>query len=183
MELRLTEASGTLSDLIAQFPPEHLGDVLDLTAGALVSLIRAKQLGYKERVNKALSAKYYAALSRLVRSMGAGTQPHGGPWLAGYYFNSSLFRLGAAREITSKLLTALDKGKATKGLNIAGGKVDLVYEEYRSLKHDLRSIRMGRRVTYEQAVEGLCELVRVLEQRRAELSDPQTKFPKWSKNR
>jgi hypothetical protein len=183
MDRRLTQTSKTLAELIVLFPPEHLGDLLDLTVGALVSLGRAGQLGYKERIGKALSAKYYDKLNQLASGMAKGVLPDDRAWLAGYYFNSGLFRLGAAREITSKLLTSLDKKKATKRLNIASAKLDVVYEEYRSLKHDLRSIRIGRRVTYEQAVESLCELVRVLGERRAELSDSQTKFPKWPKKR
>jgi hypothetical protein len=182
MEPRLTQASKTLSELIGQFPSEHLGDLVDLTLGALVSLSRAGQLGYKERIGKPLSSKYYDKLIQLANGMAKGVLPEDRPWLAGYYFNSGLFRLGAAREITGKLLSSLDKRKVTKGLNIPNAKIDVVYEEYRSLKHDLRSIRMGRRITYEQAVESLCELVYVLGQRSAELSDSETKFPKWSRN-
>ena len=183
MDRRLTHASKILSELIVLFPPEHLGDLLDLTVGALVSLGHAGQLGYRERVGKTLSAKYYDKLSQLAGVIAEGELPDDRPWLAGYYFNSALFRLGAAREITSKLLTSLDKRKTTKGSNTTPAELDRVYDEYCSLKHDLRSLRMGRRVTFEQAVQSLDELVRVLNERRGELSDPKTKFPPWSKSR
>ncbi len=183
MDRRLAQASKTLSELIVLFPPEHLGDLLDLTVGALVSLVRAGQLGYKERIGKALSAKYYEKLNRLASGMAKGVLPDDRPWLAGYYFNSALFRLGAAREMTSKLLTSLDKRKATKGSIVTPAGLDRVYDEYCSLKHDLRSLRMGRRVTFEQAMESLSELVYVLSLRRTELSDARTKFPRWSKSR
>jgi hypothetical protein len=185
MDRRLAEAARSLSELVAIFPPEHLGDLVDLTIGALASLIRADQLKYQDedRIGKELPPEYYSKLSERVRRMSSGTLPPHGRWLSGYYFNSGLLRLGAAREMTQKLLAYLDKGKPHVGSNIAQVTVDDVYQEYCSIKHHLRSLRMGRRVTFAQAVQSLDELVRVLSERREELSDPKTKFPPWSKSR
>ena len=165
------------------FPCEHLGDLVDLIIGALASLIRAEQLGYKDRIGEELPPEYYAKLSERVRRMAAGKLPPHGRWLSGYYFNSALLRLGAAREITGRLFNALDKGKATPGPNVKRASIDGVYQEYCSLKHDLRSLRIGRCVTYQQAIEAFDELVAALNRRRGELSDPKTRFPRWSKRR
>ena|ERR1700722_10807180 len=91
MKRRFAEVSNTLSELITLFPSDHLGDLLDMTAGALASLARAGQLKYKDRIHKELSEKYYRKLSQLVKQMNSGASPDDGPWLAGYYFNSALF--------------------------------------------------------------------------------------------
>ena len=169
-----------MSELVLVLPPEHLGDLLDITSGALASLIRAEQLEYIHR-GEALPPEYYPKLSERVARMTAGTLPPHGRWIAGYYFNSALLRLGAAREITKRLLDKLDKGKLPPGPNLKSMSLDCVYAEYCSLKHDLRSLRVGRNVTFEHALQALDELIAVLEKRRTQLSDPNTKFPAWKK--
>src|SRR5947209_8105872 len=104
MEQRLKEAARVLSELVLVFPPEHLGDLLDITAGVIASLIRAEQLEYIDRMDEALPPEYYTKLSERIAKMTAGTLPPRGRWIAGYYFNSALLRLGAARDITKRLL-------------------------------------------------------------------------------
>lgn len=183
MEQRLKDAAKILSELVLAFPPEHLGDVVDITAGALASLIRAEELQYLDRIDEELPKEYYAKLSERVQKMTAGTLPPRGRWISGYYFNSALLRLGAAREITKRLLDALDKGKRHQGPNLKAMKFDKLYGEYCSLKHNLRSLRVGRKVTFEQALEALDELIAVLDKRRAQLSDPNTRFPAWKTTR
>jgi len=183
MEQRLKKAARALSELVLAFPAEHLGDLLDITAGALASLIRAEQLEYLDRMDEELPPEYYKKLSERIAKMTAGTLPPRGRWIAGYYFNSALLRLGAAREITKKLLDKLDKGKQHPEPNLKPTKSDTLYSEYCSLKHNLRSLRVGRSVTFEQALQALDELVDVLSKRRAHLCDPNTRFPAWEKTR
>jgi hypothetical protein len=66
MDRRLAEAARSLSELVAIFPPEHLGDLVDLTIGALASLIRADQLKYQDRIGTELPREYYIALAERV---------------------------------------------------------------------------------------------------------------------
>lgn len=183
MAQRLKEAARVLSELVLAFPPKHLGDLLDITAGALASLIRAEQLQYVDRIGEELPPEYYRKLSERIEKMTAGTLPPKGRWIAGYYFNSALLRLGAAREITKRLLDNLDKGKRYPGPNLKPKESDKLYLEYCSFKHDLRSLRVGRDVTFEQALQALDELIEVFSKRRAQLADPNTRFPAWEKNR
>jgi hypothetical protein len=103
MDQRLAEAARSLSELATLFPPEHLGDLVDLTIGALASLIRAEQLKYQDRIGTELPHEYYSRLGERVKRMETGTLPQHGRWLSGYYFNSALLRLGAAREISQRL--------------------------------------------------------------------------------
>ena len=179
MQEELKKAALDLSELISVLPPVHLGDLLDLTAGALASLIRAQELAYEDRLGEELPAEYYPKLRERIAKMANGTLPPRGRWISGYYFNSALLRLGAAREITNRLLNSLDKRKSHVGPNLNPQRLDSVYKEYRRLKHDLRSLRLGREVAFEQAVQGLVELIDVLAKRREELSDPETTFPAW----
>lgn len=181
MDQRLKDAAQTLSQLVLILPAKHLGDLLDITAGALASLIRAKQLEYIDRLGEELPAKYYIKLAERVAKMTGGTLPPRGRWLSGYYFNSALLRLGAAREITYRLLNKLDKGNRTPGPNLKPISLDEIYREYCSLKHNLRSLRVGRNVSFEQAVQAFVELVDLLNKRKGELSDPNTKFPTWQR--
>lgn len=183
MEQRLKEAAESLSELVLILPAKHLGDLLDLTAGALASLIRAQQLEYIDRLGEELPPEYYIKLGERLAKMTAGTLPPRGRWLSGYYFNSALLRLGAAREITNRLLNKLDEGKTIPGPSLKPISLDDVYREYCSLKHNLRSLRVGRNVSFEQAIQALVELVEVLGKRKGELSDPNTKFPLWKQAR
>jgi hypothetical protein len=54
IDQRLAAAARPLSELAGHFPPEHLGDLADLTIGALASLIRADQLKYQDRIGTEL---------------------------------------------------------------------------------------------------------------------------------
>ena len=86
-------------------------------------------------------------------------------------------RIGAAREATRKLLSALDKSKHGRqsGITLGPSNVDDVYQEVNRLKHDLRGLSKDRWVTFEQAMQALDELVSVLDGRKNELSNPNTK--------
>jgi hypothetical protein len=183
MRDQLGKAANDLSELVSIFPPVHLGDLLDLTAGALAGLIRAQELEYQDRVGEELPPEYYGKLSERIAKMANGTLPPHGRWISGYYFNSALLRLGAAREMTKRLLDSLDKRNPRKGSNLKPIGLDTIYAEYCSLKHNLRSLRLGRNITLQQVVGGLVELVDVLSKRRDELSDPNTKFPAWEHKR
>jgi hypothetical protein len=114
VDRRLAEMARSLSELVTLFPPEHLDDLLDLTIGALASLIRAEQLKYQDedRIGKELPPKYDSKLSERVRRMSSGTLPPHGRRLSGCYLNSGLLRLGAAREMTQKLLAYARRGRA-----------------------------------------------------------------------
>jgi hypothetical protein len=178
---RFESIAETLCGLIPELS-ERLGDLLDLAAGGLSSLIRANQLGYKDRTYP-LPKQYYENLCVRVHKMGTGTLPQSGAWLAGYFLNSALLRIGAAREKLRGVLTALDRQKKHTGprhRSLSKGEFDVLHEEYRSLKHDLHGLRNARGVTFEQTVDALDELVCVLDDRRAELSNPTSRMPRMA---
>lgn len=185
VDQQLKSVALSLSGLVEACPPEHLGDLLDLTAGALASFLKARELKYQDddRIGKALPDDYYGKLACRIRRMAEGTLPPRGRWISGYYFNSALFRLGAARAIARDLFNAVDKLNKTKGKNLAESRTDQLYEEYRKLKHALRALRTGRNITFAQAVESLANLVDVLESRKVQFVHARTKFPTWKNTR
>lgn len=159
---------------------DRLGDLLDLSAGALASLIRARQLEYEDRPGP-LPPEYYTVLSQRVARMVAGTLPPRGRWMSGYYFNSAILRIGPAREKLRRLLEQIDKAKKGGGTarrSLPKGEFDAVHSEYRVLKHDLKGLQDARLVTYEQAVDALREFVSVLKDRKGELCNAAIKLPR-----
>lgn len=181
MDQRLIHAAEKLSELVLALSYGRFGALLDLTIGGLASFIEAQRLKYDNREDP-LPPEYYKKLSERTKKMASGTLPQHGRWLSGYYFNSGLMRLGAAREQIRKLLCVLDKQKneAERKLSpsLVDTAIDELYQEYNQLKHDLLGLSGGRRVTFEQAVEALADLVEVLDARKCELSDPKTKVPR-----
>lgn len=181
LDKRLADCALRLSKLLLL--RKELGDVLDLVAGALASLICAEKLEYKDReAEEELPWEYYIKLSERVKKMAAGTLPPHGRWISGYYFNSALLRIGIARDQIRHLLSSLDKKNKTiyqdQKPSLREADIDELHREYRKLKHELRGLREGRRIKFDQAVEALVELISVLEARKSVLSDPTTKFPR-----
>jgi hypothetical protein len=163
MDQRLSKAAEKLSALVSALPANELGPLLDLTVGGLASLIWAEQLNYLNR-KSALPPIYYEGLSDRVEKMAIGTLPPAGPWLAGYYFNSGLMRLGAAREQTRGLLNGLvRKTPELQSMpQLTKSELDELHQEVNFLKHDLLGLSGGRRIMFEHAVCGLVELVDVI---------------------
>lgn len=184
MDQRLSKAAESLSDLVGVLPSRDLGPLLDLAIGGLLSLILAQQSKYLDR-KAALTPIYYEGLSDRARKMASGTVPSSGPWLAGYHFNSGLMRLGAAREQTRGLLKSLVRRRndLESMPQLTRSEIDDLQQDVNSLKHDLLGLAHGRRVTFEQAILGLLELVEVLEAWKSELSSPHVRFPKVTSGR
>ncbi len=178
MNQRLANLAGRLATLILELP--RIGPLLDLAAGALASLLKAQAMDYRGRdEDEELPPAYYVKLSERVKRMASGTLPPKGRWISGYYFNSALMRLGAAREQTRGLLAFLDKRCKQRGKmpTLKSTEIDHVHREVNTLKHSLQGLHGGRLVTFWQAVEAMEELVSVLELRQPQLADPQTRLP------
>src|SRR5439155_9119091 len=93
----------------------RLRELVDLIVGAAASLMVARQLGYIDR-SEPLPDDYYEHLSLRTRRMAEGTLPPHGRWISGYYFNSGLMRLWAARDQLQRIqeVIARRKGQLSK---------------------------------------------------------------------
>jgi len=109
---------------------------LDDLLGAVYSLIAAHKLGYKGKVGK---SDYKTVLTR-AEHVALGEVRHDGNWMAGFHFNSALFRLSA---IYDRLPQAYAKSakkaaiayKAAKSSTWVDTNVDAIREEVIKLKH------------------------------------------------
>lgn len=170
LDPRLVTASATLSKLIMDVP--RLGDLLDLAAGALASLIKANQLEYQDRKVE-LPPEYYPKLSERVRKMGDGTLPPRGLWISGYYFNSALLRLAAGRDQLRRVLSKVNKQRPGAVQELP---TDDLHEEGGRLKHQLSGLKK-RNVQFDNAVEALEEMLSIIGGHRDILNDQTIEIP------
>ena len=140
--------------------------ILDVTAGAIFALFRAKRLAYKHRDGQ-LSDEYLHNLIMRLQRMAEGRLPHKHGWLAGFYFNSAIQRTAAAAEQLAGILKRLDRRakQQGRGLNFpnASSALDQVREEVNRFKHDETGLERGRDITPSSAVAALSEIVQTLE--------------------
>lgn len=165
MDSRLASTAERLSGLIPNLW-QGLGDELDLAAGGLASLMLAEPLQNFHRTEP-LPPKYYEKLSSRVQRMTAGTLPPHGLWITGYYLNSAIFRIGAAREKIRMVLRTLRKRGWQAGTGpdslLPDSDFDKLHTEYTDLKHRWGGLVAGRTVSYDQAVMALQELIEAFE--------------------
>lgn len=73
--------------------------------GALYGLYRATELQFRNRTGSSVSRTYRTQLTLAFRRLAAGAPAVSGDWLAGFYFNDSLFRLAAFYERGLRIAT------------------------------------------------------------------------------
>ena len=157
----------TLEDLASLILPivrnnADLVPLLDFTAGAIFCLMKAKRLGFKDRPGP-LHAKYQASVTQYITEMSEGRFPQNRLWIAGWHFNSALVRIAAAYERAMKSFSGRKNGNRKELLKdfspFTHAKLDAVYEEVNSLKHDVNAGEAGRTVSFQEAIDALAELV------------------------
>jgi hypothetical protein len=104
----------------------------------------------------------------------AGTTRLAGSWLAGFHFNSALFRIAATYHRGLKVVAGKEK---VRGIWVADlleivepcfqdwphKQLDHIYNEVNQLKHDGGGIYFARKVTWSQAIASLGELIELFE--------------------
>ncbi len=108
-----------------------------------------------------------------------------GKWAAGFYFNSALFRIdavyhrvietvaGTSNEKFEKLLASVDtRFNQWRGCSWERKKLEVINKEMIRLKHRETGIIAGRKVTLEEAVESIRELLTLLEAFDSHASSP-----------
>jgi hypothetical protein len=140
--------------------------ILDVIAGALFALFRAKRLAYKHREGQ-LSDEYLQNLIMRLERMAKGSLPQKHGWLAGFYFNSSIQRTAASGEQLAGILRRLNRRAKHQrnGLNTpsASPALEQLRKEVNHFKHDETGLERGRNITPELAVMALSEIVHALE--------------------
>jgi len=102
--------------------------------GVLHALIEAFKLGFVDRTGPAAPREYSNELSRIARCLVRGSVPNDRQWVAGFCFNSALYRLASLAERVGK--------HAGQDRRLAKD----VSEEANRLKHDVEGLLSGRQI-------------------------------------
>lgn len=150
---------------------------LDDFLGAVYALIFAKQGNFTDRLSRSIditAVKFRAA------QVAAGEVRTDGLWMAGFHFNSAMFRMastyhrvlkivvgrvGRSRKDDVPTLRTEAQGlyRHWKQCDWTGVKLDMVHSQVNDLKHTPRGVHDQRTVTYGDAIAAVGELLDLME--------------------
>lgn len=145
-----------------------------LYLGALHALIRAAELGFRDRTQTIPTTAYAQSLGRMLKRLGEGNAALRGQWLAGFYFNDAMFRLAALYERGLKAAVGA-RGRESvphlRQIGIAKGvmgstnfsALDAVRTDVNELKHRDGLVLKGREVAFDRAIEAAREARELLD--------------------
>jgi hypothetical protein len=149
-----------------------LAGSLDDFLGAVYALILAKQSGFTDRLSRPIEI---AVVEKRARQIAAGKVRTDGKWMAGFHFNSALFRMAAVYHRLPKVVVgkvghvhalrsdAQQLYYRWKQSSWTSDKLDMVHSQVNDLKHTPRGIHDQRTVTYQDAVAAVGELLDLVE--------------------
>jgi len=148
-------------------------DCADDFLGALYGLAFAKRGGYVDRTDK---PKEFAAVKKRARELSLGAVRTHGPWMAGFHFNSALFRLAASYHRFLKLVTGKSNGyvpdlepcakalyKKRTGSEWQNFSLNKIHDQVNHLKHAPDGTYLRRKVLLCQAMSAVQELLDLVE--------------------
>jgi hypothetical protein len=173
---RLARFANRIDKLLAAHPNDpHLRDTLDLFLGAIYALVFAKMGGFVDRTNKSTQA---TAITKRASDVAAGKIRLDGKWMAGFHFNSALFRVSAVYHRLLKIVV----GKPATGetVDVLRPKVDELYSQWTRhqwprtsadevhgevtrIKHRPVATLNQRRAKFEQSLDAVEELLKLVE--------------------
>lgn len=177
--LRLGGFSQRISILLQAHANSQTGILacLDDLLGAVYNLFYAVNLEYADR-SKPLSPHDMGNVLVRAQDMGNGRVRTEGKWAAGVYFNNALFRLAGlhhrclkiasgnpnVRKYPHELTPHVEQSyRALKGSSWNSTNISFIYEKVHPLKHEPAGIAQGREVTLPMALDGLDELLTLIE--------------------
>src|SRR5947209_13766219 len=148
---------------------------LDDLLGAIYSLVLARQYCFDDRPDRPIQLDVVSRRARQVRD---GDVRLDGKWIAGWYFNSALFRLAAVYPRLLKVVSGDPQSK--KPVPVLLEKVEevhhtrrhtgwghantaAIHREVNTLKHSSGGVHDGRAASYQQGVSAVEELLTLLE--------------------
>jgi hypothetical protein len=175
---RLASFAGRIAKLLstpAVAANPNLAGSLDDFLGAIYALIFAKYSDFDDRTTQAIEVD---VVVKRAEQINAGKLRTDGKWMAGFHFNSALFRAAAVYHRVLKIVA----GRPTTKDNVptlrtdvealyrgwrkvewTGTNIDLVHRQVNELKHTPRGIHDFRNVTYEDALAAVGELLDLVE--------------------
>jgi hypothetical protein len=144
-----------------------LAGSLDDFLGAVYALIQAKHHKFADRAGRPIDIK---PVAQRAAEIAKGRVRTGGQWIAGFYFNSALFRTAAVYHRILKIVVGKDANvdklrRAAQSLypQWTCAKLGLVNGQVNDLKHTPRGVHDQRTVTYDDALAAICELLDLIE--------------------
>lgn len=167
----LARSAGRIGKLLGEPKiSEDLAGSLDDFLGAVYALILAKELGFEDRTNHRIDID---AVRTRAGQIAIGEIRRVGKWMAGFHFNSALFRAAAVYHRMLKIVVGKPaerefvrelRQKATSRYPAWSSRyIHAVHEEVNDLKHTKRGLHDSRKVRYEEAVAGVGELLDLIE--------------------
>jgi hypothetical protein len=173
---RVAKFANRIDKLLAARPTDpHLRDTLDLFLGVLYALALAKMEGFADRTN---SSTQVTAITTRAADVAAGRIRLDGKWMAGFHFNSALFRVAAVYHRFLKIVVdnpdtreTVDvlRPKAAKryarwtGHPWSRTNADEIHGEVTRLKHKPSATLNQRRAKFAQAFDASEELLQLVE--------------------
>jgi len=153
----------------------HLFGTLDDLLGAVYALIFAKQNNFTDRPRGSIES---TVVQKRAEQLAAGTVRTDGKWMAGFHFNSALFRIAAVYHRTLKIavgrLSTTEKvpqlrAEATqlyrqwRKAQWSRHYLDTIHAQVNTLKHAPQGVFHRRTVKYQDAVRGVGELLDLID--------------------
>ena len=171
----LSRSAGRIGKLLSLPTVQANADLagsLDDFLGAVYALILAKHGGFTDRLSRPIEI---AAVEKRAEQIAAGKVRTDGNWMAGFHFNSALFRTAAVYHRVLKIVVgrvayvhalrgeARELYRQWNHNDWTSDKLDMVHSQVNDLKHTPRGIHDQRTVAYRDAVTAVGELLDLIE--------------------
>lgn len=148
---------------------------LDDFLGAVYALIFARLEEFTDRVGVPIEADKFLVRAEQISSGSIRTD---GQWMAGFHFNSALFRIAAAYHRALKVVLAEPQSRdfaltlqpraaalyrQWNAKDWSSGRNEDVYKEVNHLKHTPKGVYKGRLVQFKDAMDAIEELLELIE--------------------
>ena len=149
--------------------------VLDCLLGAVYCLIHAKHHDFEDRTNKPIETDVIQKRASEIKN---GEVRIDGKWIAGWHFNGALFRIAAvfhrllklaegdpeSREYVPALLPRVNaRYKVLTGNDWSSNRTNAIHDEVNTLKHSPQALYSARKATFDDALNGINELLDLFE--------------------
>ena len=141
---------------------------LDDLLGAVYALIYAEENGFEDRPNQPIER---GVLITRAGQLAQGKVRRDGKWMAGFHFNSAIYRLSATYHRFLKIVSGKDEKILVLGPEVEAiyrqwtksdwknGNIREIQSQVDDLKHTPEGIYEFRRATFENAVSAVGELL------------------------
>jgi hypothetical protein len=150
---------------------EPLISVLDDLLGAVYALLAARQENFKGKMGKS----EFAPILDRAKLIATGKPKNSGNWMAGFHFNSAMFRISAVFDRLPKSLASCKYGEAccqhgaaaryqkAKGKAWQMQQLHDIRKEVNAIKHEAIGVYRGRKANLNAALAAVNQILELAE--------------------